>query len=551
VKITGMSAAEIDERIAFAEQLVAAGMRQTARAVTAEMAADNTLTLTLTAAGLPGSRVWTALQGVFSAWRVFVDSQIMPYLRQTWTDASDTVVAQVQAVWPDWEAPHRGGDLAYESLAHAENHMVGLSTELWENARAALTEGFEAGDGVEQLAARVSGAVDMTEFRARAAARTEVARASHAATFDMISAAGFTGRKEWLAVEDERTRKAHHDMDGKRVPIAAQFVFTDPPGTGMYPCDRRLPPALAINCRCDLAYDVDDEAIVAATATFRFDPGQPRDGDGKWTDGFPGGVDERGRLPDGSVPAQDEFGGDDVTDPARDKLGLAGRIQLGGGERLLSSGAVNADEGAFVMAVIDTPQGRRLRIGSVAREDKKAWTGDNQARDSEDEETGERVEVPTVGSTAELDESGIAALWDALERAAAGLPEVLKRYNADAREVRRREAAGGPQEDLNPEDDAYELFDDKISGTRWGDLEAHAYLAEGDYPDDDGPMKGRPAFYLNVQPRDGQPTDSDMLTPRGVQTMLRMLDTLVADSGELTASGGKGSAAWRAAYDLS
>ncbi len=534
MRIHGMSAREIDERIAFAEDLVASGMRATARAVTEEMQAD---LLVMTAAGLPGSRVWQALQGVFSAWRTFVDGQIMPYLRQTFTDAAEAVVDQVLAQWPDWEAPHRGGDLAYEALAGAENHMVGLSTELWENARGALADGFEAGDGVEQLAARVRGAVDMTEARARAAARTEVARAAHAATFDMIVAAGFTGMKEWLAVLDDRTRPDHRAADGLRVPIGWLFPLGEPPVFGRYPCDRQLPPRESVNCRCDLAYDIDDEAIIASTQAFRFDPRQPRDEDGQWTDGAGVSLDKWGRLPDGGLPDTDEFGGDDLTDPKRDKLNLAGRIRLGGGERLLSSGAVNADESAIVMAVVDTPEGRRLRLAVVAGEDKKGWPGDNSAEKVETEE-GETVETEGRWPTVELDEVGIGALWDYLEGANTRLPQQMKAYKARAAAFRKAypDFDAPSAEWPHPEDDEHDLPTERVTGSRWGDIELRGGLAEGDEPDDDGPLLGRPYVSIGVR-YGGDPQDPEALSPRQIRNMLKLLDQLVADPGELSAGG--------------
>lgn len=265
-----MSEAEIDERVAHLEELTAGGMREAARAVTAELDAG---TVVLTAAALPGSGVWRALQGVFGAWRRFVDDRVVPYLAQTWRDAAGLTVDQVRAEWPDWEAPHRGGDLAYESLREAENHMVGLSAELWENARAALAEGFEEGDSVTQLAARVQGAVGVTEARARAAARTEVARAANAGTYDTVVAAGFTGRKEWVATLDDRTRPDHREADGQRVPIHGLFALGEPPVFGLYPLDRLFPVKETVNCRCVAVYDVDDETVVASLQQFHL-PGK-------------------------------------------------------------------------------------------------------------------------------------------------------------------------------------------------------------------------------------------------------------------------------------
>ncbi len=75
-----------------------------------------------------------------------------------------------------------------------------------------------------------------------------------------------------------------------------------------------------------------------------FDPSQPRDDDGRWTDGTPG--------PD--VPKL----------PKRvDKLGLDGRIKLDPGERLVATEKVGADGGGARLAVVETASGRRVRLG--------------------------------------------------------------------------------------------------------------------------------------------------------------------------------------------
>lgn len=268
MRLEGLTEQEIRERALFLEELTARGMRQAVRAVTAELDAE---TVVLTAASLPGSGVWRALQAVFGVWQRFVNDNIMPYLTQEWRDAGARIAEEIRVEWPDWELPNRGGDLPFESLRHAENHMIGLSTELWENARAALTEGFEAGESVQQLAVRVRGAVDVTEARARAAARTELARAANAGTYDTIVAAGFTGRKEWVATEDSRTRPDHREADGQRVPIGGMFTVGG--NLARYPADRMLPPNESVNCRCVAVYDVDDEAIVASLQQFHL-PGK-------------------------------------------------------------------------------------------------------------------------------------------------------------------------------------------------------------------------------------------------------------------------------------
>lgn len=98
---------------------------------------------------------------------------------------------------------------------------------------------------------------------------------------------------------------------------------------------------------------------------------------------------------------QDSHGNDngvDVPNPL-DKLKLAGRIQLGPGEKLLSSRKfrtrTDSDSWDMVAAELDTPAGRRVRLGVVA--EAKNWAGgpdrERQRRISELDERIERIEA--------------------------------------------------------------------------------------------------------------------------------------------------------------
>lgn len=82
----------------------------------------------------------------------------------------------------------------------------------------------------------------------------------------------------------------------------------------------------------------------------KYDPLQKRDDEGKWTDGPGGGVD---------------------------KLKLASRIQLGEGERLLSSRKFKStyeyDTRALLAAEVDGPNGREVRLGIIDSDNAKQW----------------------------------------------------------------------------------------------------------------------------------------------------------------------------------
>lgn len=87
-----------------------------------------------------------------------------------------------------------------------------------------------------------------------------------------------------------------------------------------------------------------------------FDPNEPRDPhSGKWSGG-PGGA---------------------AANITGDLLDLAGRIQLGDGEHLHSSGRLETHSGHDVdvlHAVIDTPSGRQVRLGIIPSHDAHRWT---------------------------------------------------------------------------------------------------------------------------------------------------------------------------------
>jgi hypothetical protein len=117
----------------------------------------------------------------------------------------------------------------------------------------------------------------------------------------------------------------------------------------------------------------------------------PRDGDGQFTD--KAGGDWADRL----AAATPSLGG------GADELGLAGRIELGPGERLVASKEVptSHDESySVVLALTSTPDGPVLRLGLVLSEDTRRWRAGNK------------------GATLKLDADGMAELEQQLTQAA-------------------------------------------------------------------------------------------------------------------------------------
>ncbi len=131
-----------------------------------------------------------------------------------------------------------------------ENKIKGLVNETTKKRlRNSLLEGVRAGEGIPDLAKRVSTIfAEAKGPRSTVIARTEVLNSSNFATWSAHQQSGVVNIREWLATKDERVRDAHAAMDGQRRGI--NDPFTAPGGaTAMYPGDFGIA-ELDIQCRC-------------------------------------------------------------------------------------------------------------------------------------------------------------------------------------------------------------------------------------------------------------------------------------------------------------
>jgi hypothetical protein len=163
-----------------------------------------------------------------------------------------------------------------------------------------------------------------------------------------------------------------------------------------------------------------------------FNPHQPRDDDGEWSDGIPG--------------------------PAGDPLKLASRIKLAAGERFGGSAKVTdvRNDQVLTMARIDTPGGTVVRLGQVPTEDARYWRAANKGATVELSASSARQFRDTVITQADVGKKSVAA-----HRA----------------ELRAAHKAGLPDDQLpDPEAD---LGGGVIKGDRWGDVHWHLSREEG------------------------------------------------------------------------
>lgn len=124
-----------------------------------------------------------------------------------------------------------------------------------------LSEGFEKGEGIQELSNRIK---DMPEFdmkRATVVARTEIISSSNAGTLQGYKESGVVIGKEWSSTKDERTRDHHKDVEGQRVALDNPFIvdgdLLDYPGDNSY--DAKA--SNVIQCRCSLKPILEGEVI--------------------------------------------------------------------------------------------------------------------------------------------------------------------------------------------------------------------------------------------------------------------------------------------------
>lgn len=94
----------------------------------------------------------------------------------------------------------------------------------------------------------------MAVSRARTIARTEIGAAQNAGMIDAAEELKVRYLKEWIAIEDGRTRLSHSTVDGKKIPREQKFRVGD--AELEYPGDPSGPPEEIINCRCTMLLEL-------------------------------------------------------------------------------------------------------------------------------------------------------------------------------------------------------------------------------------------------------------------------------------------------------
>ena len=192
---------------------------------------------------------------------------------------------------------------AYMRLA--ENRLVLVGDDLWNEARNVLADGALQGEGYDVLRERLretfaENGSELGEARATRIARTEVQSAVNQGSFDAVRGLPPESRpafKVWVATLDRRTRDAHMEADGQVVAVDAPFLVDGE--ELMTPGDPVGSAGNVINCRCTAIYQATDETLDDAGRQFLSEQ-QIEDVLAYYEDR---GVTRAGDLAAGSLPA--------------------------------------------------------------------------------------------------------------------------------------------------------------------------------------------------------------------------------------------------------
>lgn len=108
----------------------------------------------------------------------------------------------------------------------------------------------ESLDGVNKAVSSVFKANSESMVRNARTMATAAENKARQDLFEQMTESGVSLEKEWVAINDERTRHSHAELDG--VSVAVNDVFINSDGPIRYPGDPEATPANTYNCRCHI-----------------------------------------------------------------------------------------------------------------------------------------------------------------------------------------------------------------------------------------------------------------------------------------------------------
>lgn len=217
-----------------------------------------------------GLRSWLAKarDAVMSQWRkhkAMPDPHAIFSTQADWKSEVDTILTTIgQIGMAAWSRatdvpPVSRHAFVMSSLAQTENLLARIPDEVYNKIFAEITDGVNAGETIDKIAARVDNILDWSgsenwPHRAKVIAITEVTRAYGAATVAAgMEQSRITGRllqKKWVSEGDTKVRAAHAEANGQTRPLGTPFMVGGFPM--QHPGDPTAPADEIVNCRCDV-----------------------------------------------------------------------------------------------------------------------------------------------------------------------------------------------------------------------------------------------------------------------------------------------------------
>ena len=145
---------------------------------------------------------------------------------------------------------------------YIEDNVGTLITDINETTRLriqnVINNSFNEGLSTEQTGNALRNTIlGFGAYRANLIARTETHRTASWANETVAENMNISGtQKEWIAIQDARTRTTHSIASGQRIPLDQKFVVG---GERLkYPGDPAGSPGETINCRCSVIYTTPD-----------------------------------------------------------------------------------------------------------------------------------------------------------------------------------------------------------------------------------------------------------------------------------------------------
>jgi len=179
-----------------------------------------------------------------------LNTELETPLRSTLQSAGDQMRAELGQDDP-WKYPPQA---VQEFLASRTQKIAGVGDTLRNQLNTALTDGMEAGETTDELAARLKGVFnEFTDGGARRVAQTEVNTAYNTARHEAMTDAGIE-YKSWLSSHGPHVRPAH--AEAEEVYLNEPIPLDEPFDVGgdqmMFPGDDSLGADVSniINCQC-------------------------------------------------------------------------------------------------------------------------------------------------------------------------------------------------------------------------------------------------------------------------------------------------------------